>query len=266
MPHLRAIHLPQPAPAGTYPFNIPALQALDNLTLTTPVTFFVGENGSGKSTLLEAIGIAAGLPTAGSEGTAHDPTLAAVRPLADRLKLVWNRRTRRGFFLRAEDFFGYVKQLAHMRAELERDLAATKEAYKDRSELAQGLARMPLARELHALQNQYDRDLNTFSHGESFLEFFQARVVPNGLYILDEPEVPLSPMRQLALLALMKQIVAENGQFLIATHSPILMAFPDATILSFDEQPPRPVAYDDLEHVTLTRLFLNNPEQFLRHL
>jgi predicted ATPase len=86
------------------------------------------------------------------------------------------------------------------------------------------------------------------------------------LYILDEPEVPLSPVSQLALLSLMKQVVTNGGQFIIATHSPILMAFPGATILSFDQQPPKPVAYADVEHVTLTRMFLNNPEQFLQHL
>jgi predicted ATPase len=125
---------------------------------------------------------------------------------------------------------------------------------------------MPLQRELHALRGQYGRDLNDFSHGESFLEFFQARIVPGGLYILDEPEVPLSPVRQLGLLSLMKQMVEQDAQFIVATHSPILMAFPGATILSFDESPPRPVAYEELEHVTLTRDFLNNPEQFLRHL
>ncbi len=266
MNHLRSVKLPVPEPDAGYPFNVPAVQSLEELAFTTPVTFFVGENGSGKSTLLEAIAIAAGLPVAGGEETGRDPTLDVVRGLADRLRLVWQIRTRRGLFLRAEDFFGYVKRVAQMRAELERQLRETKDAYQGRSQLAQELAALPAARELGAIRGQYGRDLNDYSHGESFIAFFQARAAANGLYILDEPEVPLSPVSQLALLSLMKQGVADGGQFIIATHSPILMAFPGATILSFDTQPPSPVAYADVEHVTLTRMFLNNPEQFLQHL
>jgi len=265
---LRSIRFPGFDPAGPYPFNVPVLQDLDEMTFSAPVTYFVGENGSGKSTLLEAIGIAARLPTVGSANAPRDPSLAAVRPFAGRLRLVWNAgaQKKRGFFLRAEDFFGYIRRLAQMRAELERDLERTRQEYQDRSEFAQGLARMPLVRELHSMNDQYSRDLNDYSLGEGFLEFFKSRIVPGSLYVLDEPEVPLSPTSQLALLSLMNQMVAENAQFIIATHSPILMAFPGAEILSFDEHPPRPVAYADLEHVTLTRLFLNNPEQFLQHL
>lgn len=261
---LRSIRFPEHDPAGPYPFNVPVLQNLEEMTFTAPITFFVGENGSGKSTLLEATGIAARLPTVGSTNAQNDPSLAAVRKLSGRLRLVWNAgaKKKRGFFLRAEDFFGYVRRLAQMRAEMER----TRQEYEGRSEFAQGLARMPLVRELHSMNNQYGRDLNDYSHGEGFLEFFRSRLVPGGLHVLDEPEVPFSPTRQLALLSLLKQMVAENAQFIIATHSPILMAFPGAEILNFDEHPPRPVAYEDLEHVTLTRLFLNNPDQFLQHL
>ena len=120
--------------------------------------------------------------------------------------------------------------------------------------------------ELHALRSQYGRHLNTYSHGESFLELFQSRFQPNSLYLLDEPETPLSPMRQLTLLAMIKEMVAQKCQFIIATHSPILMAYPEATLLSFDYNPAQPVAYDTLEHVTITRSFLNNPEQYLLHL
>jgi predicted ATPase len=105
------------------------------------------------------------------------------------------------------------------------------------------------------------------SHGESFVRLFQQRFVPDGLYLLDEPEAPLSPMRQLALLGLLKHAVEEQGaQCLIATHSPILMALPQATIYSFDEGTVQPIAYEDTEHVRLTRDFLTHPEQFLRHL
>ena len=174
---------------------------------------------------------------------------------------------KRGFFLRAEDFFGYTKRLAQMKQELEADLARVDKEYANRSAQAQGLARLAASRELGAMEGQYGRSsLQQFSHGESFLELFQSRLNPNGLYLLDEPEATLSPSRQLTLLSLLKQAVAQNCQFIIATHSPILMAFPKAAIFTFDTHPPQPTAYDDLEHVTLTRSFLENPESYLKYL
>ena len=110
------------------------------------------------------------------------------------------------------------------------------------------------------------KGLDTQSHGESFLRFFGERLVPNGTYFLDEPEAPLSPARQLSFLALLKELVAADGQAIIATHSPILLAFPGAVILSFDGDTIAQVAYEDLDHVRLTRDFLADPEAFLRHL
>jgi predicted ATPase len=117
-----------------------------------------------------------------------------------------------------------------------------------------------------ALTTRYGEDADARSHGESFLNLFQSRFVPGGLYLLDEPEAPLSPQRQLALLSMLKEMTAQDSQFVIATHSPILMALPGADILSFDHAPPRRLPYEKVEHVSLTRDFLNNPEAFLRHL
>jgi predicted ATPase len=249
-----------------YPFNVPAVAHLDELRFHTPVTFLVGENGSGKSTLMEAIALAANAVAVGSDEVSRDETLVAVRKLARQLKLTWNRRTHKGFFLRAEDFFGFAKRISQMRADLESDLAAVDMEYEGRSERAKGLARMPYARELHALSERYGMDLDARSHGESFLTLFQSRFVPDGLYLLDEPEAPLSVLRQLGFLSLLKEMVDRDAQFIIATHSPILMAFPGATILSFDQIPVRPVPWDELEHVTITRAFLNDPGAFLTHL
>jgi predicted ATPase len=136
-----------------------------------------------------------------------------------------------------------------------------------RSPTAVGLAKMPLARELHDMKRQYgEGGLDSYSHGESFLTLFESRFVPNGLYLMDEPEAPLSPIRQLAFISILKRMVEQNAQFIIATHSPIIMAFPNAAILSFDSARIQPVKYDDLEHVTLTKAFLNNPEAYLRRL
>lgn len=252
--------------AGQFPFNLPLLQGLETLAFTAPVTFFVGENGSGKSTLLEALACAVGSITVGSQSVSSDPSLAAVRAFSRALRLSWSKRTRRGFFLRAEDFFGYARRMAQVRQELEDDLKAVDEDYRDRSKYAADLARSPYTRELHGIDSRYGAGLEARSHGESFLALFQSRFVPGGLYLLDEPEAPLSPIRQLALLAAIHEMVAQDGQFIIATHSPILMAFPGAQLLNFDGGRLQPAEYADLEHVRLTRDFLNNPQAFLSQL
>ncbi len=251
----------------TYPFSLPLVQALPNLVFETPVTFFAGENGSGKSTLLEALACAVGSITVGSQNVLHDPTLAAARELSRHLRLSWAKKTRKGLFLRAEDYFGYVKHIAQTRAELEDDLGAVDQRFANQSDYAKSLAAGVFRGQMHALEARYGRDgLDARSHGESFLDFFHARFVPNGLYLLDEPEAPLSPKRQLGLLSLLKQMAAQGAQFIIATHSPILMAYPDATILAFADGGITPTAYDDLEHVQVMREFLAKPERYLRHL
>ena len=266
--HLKSVELRQRRETGPerFPFSVPAVSRLPRLELTAPVTFLVGENGSGKSTLLEGLAAATGLPTVGAESVGTDPTLAAQRELGRALKLVWTRRTHRGFFLRAEDFFGFAKQVSKMKAELQARVAELDAEYEGRSAFAKGLAQGPMRGSIAALEERYGGDLDARSHGQSFLTLFQSRFVPDGLYLLDEPEAPLSPQSQLALLALISDGVERSSQFIIATHSPIVLAFPGATIISFDRIPPAPVAFDDLDHVTLTRSFLNDPRAYLRHL
>lgn len=268
MPFLRSVTLesPQRDAPRTFPFSVPVVRSLERLELPTAVTFFVGENGSGKSTLLEGIAAAVGLPTVGSDSVRDDGTLAAQRSLAAQLRLSWTRRTHKGFFLRAEDFFGFTKYLARLRAELEGRLAEIAVEYEGRSAWARGLASGPSAASLADLERRYGVDLAANSHGESFLRLFRSRFIPGGLYLLDEPEAPLSPQSQLGLIAMLKEMIAEDSQFIVATHSPILLAFPGATIYTFDEQPPQHVEYEQLEHVRLTRDFLNDPGAFLRHL
>lgn len=266
MIHLQSITYRKPASASGYPFTVPAVAHLESLTFEHEVTFLVGENGSGKSTLLEAIAVAARLPAVGSEDTDRDRTLASVRTLANALKLAWTKKTQRGFFMRSEDFFGFTRRLAGIREGMERDLQEIDQEYRSRSETARNLARMPFMRELHAMREAYGENLDAYSHGESYFKLFNARFAPGGLYLLDEPEAPLSPTRQLALLAMLKQTIRQDAQFIIATHSPILLAYPGAVILSFDAGTVRKVDYNELEHVTITRSFLNNPELYLRHL
>ena len=255
----------QQTDSRAFPFTVPAIRTLDSLDVGTPVTFFVGENGSGKSTLLEGIAAAARLPAVGSADVARDETLAAQRRLAKSLRLRWAQRATRGFFLRAEDFFGFTKRLARERAELQQQVKETEEEYrtKDRSAHALGLALLPLRGSLAGMEQRYGVDLDANSHGQSFLKLFQSRFVPGGLHLLDEPEAPLSPQSQLALLAMIAEMIAQGAQFIIATHSPILLAFPGARIYTFDRLPIEPVEFEELDHVRITRDFLNAPGRYL---
>jgi predicted ATPase len=251
-----------------FPFTVPAIRTLQSLDVGTAVTFFVGENGSGKSTLLEGIAAAARLPAVGSAEVQRDDTLEAQRLLGKALRLSWTKRATRGFFLRAEDFFGFTKRLARLRAELMQEMLEAAQQYKasDRSQTALGLKQGPLAASLAEMEKRYGAELDANSHGQSFLKLFQSRFVPGGLYLLDEPEAPLSPQSQLALLAMIGEMVAQHAQFIIATHSPMLLAFPGARIYNFDVTPVRAVEYEELDHVRITRDFLNAPERYLNQI
>jgi predicted ATPase len=266
MIHLRSVQPRLFPEKGAFPFSLPIFRNLKEVRFESPVTLLVGENGSGKSTFLEGVACAADMVVVGSESTRSDKSLVQARELAKYFRLAWNKRTHRGFFLRAEDFFGYAKRLSQMRTEMETDLKEIDEEYKDRSDYARALARMSISGGLAGLSRSYGEGLDARSHGESFLALFQARFVPDGLYLLDEPEAPLSPVRQLALISAVKEMVRQNGQFIIATHSPILMAYPQAAILNFDGGEIHPDSYDQLEHVRLMRDFLQNPDLFLRNL
>ena len=268
MAHLRSVGLRSVAEgqADRFPFRVPIIRQLETLNVDAPVTILVGENGSGKSTLLEGIAAAAHLPTVGSDSLERDSTLNAQRTLGAALQLIWNRRATRGFFLRAEDFFGFTKALAALRNEMLVRLDEIEAEYRDRSAWAKALARQPAATSLAELERRYGMDLDANSHGQSFLKLFQARFVPGGLYLLDEPEAPLSPQSQLGLMAMIGDMLKQDAQFIIATHSPLLLGFPGAVIYSCDRVPVERVAFDELEHVLITRDFLNAPDRYLRHL
>lgn len=247
-----------------FPFQVPSIATLGEIELDAPVSILVGENGTGKSTLLEALAIATGLPAVGSDRPGSDPTLKPQRELARRLRLTWRGRSHRGFFLRAEDFFGFQKRLAVQRAEHEAELARIDVELAGSSEYARRLARGPHHASIGAIESRYGENPDARSHGEAFLNLFAQRLSPGGLFLLDEPEAALSPQSQLGFLAMIREAVGTGSQFVIATHSPILMAIPSARILSFDDPPIRPVAYEDLESVALVRDFLQAPERYLR--
>lgn len=257
MLHLRSLRVrnPDALPDG-YPFSIPVVRTLDDLAFSAPVTFLVGENGSGKSTLLEAIAASANLPTIGSVSIEQDETLSDAQTLAGQLVLTWNKRNHRGFYLRSEDFFGFALNTARTIEEL----GEIAERFEPGSQ-AHGVV-MGQRREL---ADRYGT-LGQQSHGESFFSVFGTRFTGNGLYLLDEPEVALSPQRQLALLAMMMDAVGNDAQFIMATHSPILMAYPGAQILNLSDEGITTIAWDQVEHVRLTRDFLADPDRFLRYL
>lgn len=215
---------------NAYPYDIPAVKKLGRLELDPHVTFFVGENGSGKSTLIEAIAIRAGFnPEGGTKNfsTRNRPSESA---LHDAIRLARGaKREQGGFFLRAETMF---------------NVSTEAEAYS-----AYG----------------WD-DLHAKSHGESFLWVINNRFRDRGLFILDEPEAALSPTRQLALLARMRQLVNAGSQFIISTHSPILLAYPNAKIFVLDREGIAPTRYQDTEHYAVTKAFLQDPDSMLRRL
>lgn len=248
-----------------FPWNLEVLRQSGKIEFPDPVTILCGDNGSGKSSLLELVAAAAGLPAIGYHSVEEDPTLAAIKKLLPQVKLIWTRKPGRGFFLRAEDFFGFARRISQMTSELQDDLARAERETAGRSIMAQQYATMSYKGQLAALRSRYGAGLDAQSHGESFLLLFRERIVPGGFYLLDEPEAPLSPLRQLGLLSLLSESVARGSQFLIATHSPILMAYPGAQILEFTQRIQR-TQFDQLESVTLLRDFLNQPQVFLRHI
>ncbi|MGO1118269.1 AAA family ATPase [Rhodovibrionaceae bacterium A322] len=248
-----------------FPWTLPLFRELEELTFTAPITFLVGENGSGKSTMLE--GLAAGMSAVamGQQDLSRDPSLATARAFAKGYRFSRRRSPKRRLFLRAEDVFGYVNRLKQETRDLADERDALKEELEDGS-WGQRLATGMMEGQRQALIQRYGEDPDAQSHGETFLALLKSRLKPKGLYFLDEPETPLSPQRVLALMVLIKEAVAEGCQFIIATHSPILLAAPDAEILLLKEGAVHPSAFDDIEHVTFTRAFLNNPQAYLKHL
>ncbi|AJS58106.1 AAA family ATPase [Paenibacillus sp. IHBB 10380] len=214
-----------------YPFSIPTIQTMDVIKLTSNVTFFVGENGSGKSTLLEAMAYQCGFNTAGGGRNNNYNLEASGSALGEHIRLSWLPKITNGFFLRAESYYNFATHIDSVDA-----------------------------------QRYYGgQSLHEQSHGESFLSLFVNRFSGKGIYLLDEPEAALSPSRQLAFLRLLYDL-KDTSQFIIATHSPIILGFPDAQILSFDHSPIREIQYEETEHYQITRRFLENKKRYLNEL
>ncbi len=263
-PIIQAISLRNLPETQEYPFNLPQIRNLGLVKLTRNITFFVGENGAGKSTLLKGLAAKLRLPAAGAMSVDLDPMLEPARFLARFLSLQMQYKTTHGFFSRAEDFIGFVKNIQRQIVELNAEIEDIENTWQG-GDIT--LALGPLKGEKQALISRYGGDLNAMSHGEGFLKFFLSRITGKGVYLIDEPEAALSPQRQLSLISLIIQKVKENdSQFIIATHSPIIMAMPEAEILEFKDGQIHPVSYRETEHYQITKQFLERPEAFLRGL
>jgi predicted ATPase len=218
---------------GVHPFTLALLEAPLDMKFSTPVTYLVGENGTGKSTLLEALAWASGFGQSGGHRDQSFAEGADGHTLGRALRMGWRQRVTGGFFLRAETFFNFASYLE--------EVGSTFDDYGGKS-------------------------LHDQSHGEAFLSLFSHNF-EDGLFILDEPEAALSPQRQLAFLRILHDLGEKKvAQFIIATHSPILLTLPNSRVLSLDDGKVVEVDYRETEHFRLTRDFLNAPERFYRHL
>lgn len=253
------------ASTDTYPWTVPAIHDLAELHLTTPVTFLIGENGSGKSTVMELIAAGMDVAAIATREVWRDETLAAARDLAKGFRFQRRRHPRTRLFMRAEDVFGFVGGLVRQHSEVPEILkqARAAEGQKQKDLYDEFLNR---AEAYGGFTGNYGMKPDQASHGETFLALLGKRVVPGGLYLLDEPETPLSPTRVLALMVLIRDAVKQGSQFIIATHSPMLMALPGASILAFEGGAIRAVAWEETEHVRVTRGFLNDPRRYLDQL
>jgi predicted ATPase len=217
---------------------LPAIKSTRRIALHPKVTFFIGENGTGKSTLLEAIAVADGFNPEGGTRNFHFATRESHADLHRWLRLgrgVRGKRRSDGFFLRAESFYNVASEIDRLG--------------------------------FHPATSPYGSvSYHDQSHGESFLNLFVNRLRGDGLYLLDEPEAALSPQRQLTFLVALHELIERDAQFIIATHSPIIMAYPDAIIYEFSAEGLRAIQYKETEHYRITRAFLDRPEQMLRHL
>jgi predicted ATPase len=230
-----------------YPFSVPTIASLTEINLDSRVVFFAGENGTGKSTLLEAIAAHYGFgPEGGNRNIRHDTTEHnhSTDALVRALRLSFDKRTGAGFFLRAESFFNTASHL---------------------DELDSEVYSIPVAPILPSYGGQ---SLHSRSHGETFFTLLEHKFTRNGLFLLDEPEAALSPQRQLAFLVLIHDTLRtyKDAQFIISTHSPVLLGYPGAQILSFDESQLRQIAYEDTAPMQIVRRFVNDRDSFLQEL
>ena len=261
MPYLKSVHF-EIEKKRNFPFDIPAIKYSRNLELDKGVNIIVGDNGTGKSTLLESLAFKLNLPLI-SGYIGDKDGFDAARLLKDCLSFSWYREKISGFFFRAEDFSDFINSVENEKNKL-KDSVRELEGEVPKHIIDQMLESQNYR--LKQIRQDYGNDMQAYSHGEAYMKIFDLRIKKKGIYLLDEPEAALSPTRQIALIASISALsLQEDVQFIIATHSPILMAITNAKIFEITEDSMEVVAYEDTSHYRITKSFLNNPETYLRY-
>ncbi len=250
------------APLDDYPMNLKQIAGIKRLEFTAPVTLIAGDNGSGKTTLIELISALAGGVRIG-DARAGRRAKETFSVAAKAFRPEFTQKPKRSFFFLSEDFTRYIDAREDMMREEREELARVKRDYEGRN-YAKSLAALPHASGLHSMQSMYSDELSAQSHGEGYIDFFGSRLHPHGLYLLDEPEGALSYYNQYVLMNMIADAVKNDCQFILSTHSPVLLAYPGAVLYEFYEQALRESRFEDLENVNFLRDFLAAPERYLR--
>ncbi|WP_178991627.1 AAA family ATPase [Winogradskyella schleiferi] len=262
MPYLKTLNINTDR-THPFPYDIPAIKHAKHLDFSNKISFLVGENGSGKSTLLEAIACRLQLPHMDGVGYSKN-SFDGAKTLLPYLELTWQIERSVGFFFRAEDFGDYLNSVHRVGTTIEYQMGDIGEdipsqIIKDMKDSANY--------QLRRMRQNYGQELDAFSHGEAYLHIMNEMINSRGIYLLDEPEAALSPAKQLTLISFLNQhLKIHNSQFIISTHSPLLMAYPDATIYEITPHSMEKTNLEDTEHYMVMKSFLNNPDAYLRHL
>jgi len=262
MPYLKTLNI-NTRRTHPFPFDVPAIQYAKNIDLSNQISFLIGENGTGKSTLLETIAYKLRLPH--MEGYGYDKnSFDAAKTLVPFLDLTWKLERSDGFFFRAEDFGDYLNSIHRQGLQIEQQMGDMGTDFP--KHIIEQMKNSANTR-LRSMREKYGQELQAFSHGEAYLHIMNQRINKRGIFLLDEPEAALSPAKQLTLIYfILNHLKQYNSQFIIATHSPMLMAYPNANIYEITENRMVKTDFKHTDHYKITKSFLENPEAFLRHL
>jgi len=248
-----------------YPLSLPQIAAIERLEFPAPVTLIAGGNGSGKTTLVELVAALTSAVRIGDERASRRAKEQFSRA-ARAFRPEFSHKPKRSFFFLAEDFTRYIDAREDRMREEAEELMRIEREYGGRSGYAKDLARMPHASGLQAMRTMYGGELGAQSHGEGYIDFFGSRLQPQGLYLMDEPEGALSYYNQYVLMNMIADAVKRDCQFILSTHSPVLLAYPDAALYAFDNGTLTQTSFGELENISFLRDFLSSPQRYLRRL